>query len=61
MAKRKLLIRRLTIHHNIEQRVAKDCKMCVRIFAEIGGGGEGGIKCVCMCEGGWLVCKWLAF
>ena len=35
MAKRKLLIRRLTIHHNIKLRVAKDCKMCVRIFAEI--------------------------
>ena len=32
VTKRKLLIRRLTIHHNIEQRVAKDCKMCVRMY-----------------------------
>ena len=49
MAKRKLLIRRLTIHHNIKQRVAKDCKMCVRIFAEIGGGV---IMCVFVCVRG---------
>ena len=28
----------MIIHHNIEQRLAEECKMCVRIFAEIGGG-----------------------
>ena len=50
-----MLIRIMIIHHNIEQRLAEECKMCVRIFAKIGGGGGSPLnKCDCMCEG-WLV------